>query len=499
MSSQCSRTSTPEKQAPAASLYKAITGADPPRGQKLPAPEPLTEAMKLRLNEVDVRWVEKRLQEKATKEAELRQVRQELQRMRKNESTRQSRQKKRALDDSYHEYAEGFTLRFRPPMITYVDVFGLDEQKAAMKELIGGPLEFPDIYFGPMALPARVLCYGGPGNGKTRFAEATAGEFKITNFISLTAADILAGQVGAAARRARDLFEALRQKQPALLFIDEADSLLAARHNGSRDNAGNSDQVGVLLAELSNALEADRHVHVMVAMNRTSELDGSAPRRFPTKLQFPNPEKEDVRRIWQQTWAGCRKTTSISESDYTEILRQWSPISFDGCQTIAVQAALRACRNYTKGDPVPVITKKHLRAALCKYHEDDEGLELEQHGSSLDDHSYLSRRLPATTTRSRSSSITSRAASHTSQLQAGSSSSQKGGNGSTTGGTVVGRCMFCKKQNLNGFNLAQHLFAAHKEELDEGCRDFCVDEYRNARMAPPMDLLPLPQKKRQKK
>jgi hypothetical protein len=468
-------------------------------------PEALPTRLKGMVDEIHGTWIEKRLRLKAEVEAKLAETKEELRLLKRREADRVRKAKKRAYKDGpakpadeEADYAELFSARFQSPRWTFDDVLGLDAQKDLMHEIIGLPQLLPEAYTGPLAAPAHMLLKGPPGNGKTLFAEAVAGQYGITNFLSLTAADLLGGTVGASARRTAGLFRALRENTPALLFIDEADSLLASRHNGTVDNAGNSDQVGVLLAEISRTMTNFDEVHVLVAMNSTTELDRGAHRRFPHKVLFSNPKIEAIRGIWERTWKGLKREILISEGEYDDAIRGLNTICYDGCQTIAVNAVRTSLRSYQKGEKLPPIKIEHLRLGITRYYESEEIIaeppaarataDIADAGLTGDDLSdinlagidvnlYSALFPPATN--SRASSLASYRAAETDRPPAAV--------------PIAGCCPFnCGKRDVTGFNLAQHLSSRHLGLLDEVYKEFCLEEFRRAGKAAPMDLLVQP-------
>ena len=112
--------------------------------------------------------------------------------------------------------------------VSFDDVAGVDEAKAELQEVIGflkDPKEFGRL---GGRMPRGVLLVGPPGTGKTMLARAVAGEAGVP-FFSISGSQFVEMFVGVGAARVRDLFEQARQRAPAIIFIDELDSLGRAR------------------------------------------------------------------------------------------------------------------------------------------------------------------------------------------------------------------------------------------------------------------------------
>jgi cell division protease FtsH len=111
-----------------------------------------------------------------------------------------------------------------PDKVTFGDVAGIDEAENELVEIVDF-LKAPDKYtrLGGTA-PKGVLLIGAPGTGKTLLARAVAGEASVP-FFSMSGAEFVEMIVGVGAARVRDLFKQARESAPAIIFIDEIDSI----------------------------------------------------------------------------------------------------------------------------------------------------------------------------------------------------------------------------------------------------------------------------------
>ncbi len=121
--------------------------------------------------------------------------------------------------------------------VTFADVAGQDAAVTELKE-IGDFLADPERFTRLGAtVPKGILLYGPPGCGKTLLARAVAGESGAA-FYSISGSDFVELYAGVGAARVRDLFKEARENAPAIIFIDELDSVGRRRTGGSIGWAG---------------------------------------------------------------------------------------------------------------------------------------------------------------------------------------------------------------------------------------------------------------------
>ena len=178
--------------------------------------------------------------------------------------------------------------------VTFADVAGVDEAKTELKEVVDF-LKEPQRYGRLGArVPKGILLVGPPGTGKTLLARAVAGEAGVP-FFSISGSEFVEMFVGVGAARVRDLFEQARQKAPAIIFIDELDSLGRARASvglgGGHDEKEQT--LNQLLAEL-DGFDPTTGVVLLAATNRPEILDPALLRagRFDRQILVDRPEKK---------------------------------------------------------------------------------------------------------------------------------------------------------------------------------------------------------------
>ncbi len=177
--------------------------------------------------------------------------------------------------------------------VTFADVAGVDEAKEELIEIVNF-LKDPEGYgrLGGRA-PKGILLVGPPGTGKTLLARAVAGEAGVP-FFSISGSEFVEMFVGVGAARVRDLFEQARKLAPAIVFIDELDSLGRARGAYSLGGHDEKEQtLNQLLAEL-DGFDPKGGVVLLAATNRPEILDPALLRagRFDRQVLVDRPDKK---------------------------------------------------------------------------------------------------------------------------------------------------------------------------------------------------------------
>ncbi|MFF2010798.1 ATP-dependent zinc metalloprotease FtsH [Streptomyces sp. NPDC058195] len=176
---------------------------------------------------------------------------------------------------------------------TFEDVAGIDEVEGELNDVVDF-LKNPQAYRRMGArMPGGVLLAGPPGTGKTLLARAVAGEAGVP-FFSASASEFIEMIVGVGAGRVRELFAEARKVAPAIVFIDEIDTIGRARSGGS--GMGGHDEreqtLNQILTEM-DGFSGSEGVVVLAATNRADVLDPALtrPGRFDRIVQVSPPDR----------------------------------------------------------------------------------------------------------------------------------------------------------------------------------------------------------------
>ena len=180
------------------------------------------------------------------------------------------------------------------PQIEYSSIGGLDDQIRELKEAIELPFENPEAFSNlGIEPPKGVLLTGPPGTGKTMLAKAVANSTNAT-FLGLVGAELAQKYIGEGGRMVRELFEMARQKAPAIIFIDEIDSIGSKRLDTA--TSGDREVQRTLMQLLSeiDGFESLDNVKIIAATNRPELLDAALlrPGRFDRIIEIPIPDSE---------------------------------------------------------------------------------------------------------------------------------------------------------------------------------------------------------------
>ena len=148
--------------------------------------------------------------------------------------------------------------------------------------------------------PRGVLLYGPPGTGKTMLAKAVA-HHTTAAFIRVVGSEFVQKYLSEGPRMVRDVFRLAKENAPAIIFIDEVDSIATARFDA---HTGADREVQRILMELLNQMDGfDQTVNVKVIMatNRADTLDPALlrPGRLDRKIECPHPDRRQKRLVFQ--------------------------------------------------------------------------------------------------------------------------------------------------------------------------------------------------------
>ena len=259
--------------------------------------------------------------------------------------------------------------------VTYEDVGGMKEVVERVRELIELPLKHPEL-FRKLGIepPKGVLLYGPPGCGKTLLAKAVATESD-AYFIAINGPEIMSKYYGESEQRLREIFEEARKNAPAIIFIDEIDSIAPKREEviGEVEK-----RVVAQLLTLMDGLQERGKIVVIGATNRIEAVDPALrrPGRFDREIEIPMPNKQGRLEILQIHTRNVPLAEDVNLAKLAEMTH-----GFTGADLAALvkEAALNAIKRVLNGvnidDEIPpevyndlVVNMSDLMNALKTVH-----------------------------------------------------------------------------------------------------------------------------------
>lgn len=173
--------------------------------------------------------------------------------------------------------------------VGYDDIGGCRKQMAQIRELVELPLRHPQLFKSIGIKPPRgILLYGPPGTGKTLMARAVANETG-SFFFLINGPEIMSKMAGESESNLRKAFEEAEKNSPAIIFIDEIDSIAPKR---DKTNGEVERRVVSQLLTLMDGMKARSNIVVMAATNRPNSIDPALRRfgRFDREVDIGIPD-----------------------------------------------------------------------------------------------------------------------------------------------------------------------------------------------------------------
>lgn len=266
--------------------------------------------------------------------------------------------------------------------VKFSDVAGIKEEKTELSEIVDylkNPAKYAEM---GARTPKGVILYGPPGTGKTLLAKAVAGEAGVA-FLQISGSQFEDMLVGVGAKRVRDLFAKARKAAPAIIFIDEIDSV-ASKRGKNEFGGGLADQtINQLLAEM-DGFNTSTGIVVIAATNRLDVLDEAIlrPGRFDRHIQVNLPdikEREEILKIHSRNkniskkvslYDIARRTPGFSGAQLENVLNEATLLAVRNNQTTITEADIDEAIDRVLAGPAKksrVIAKEERK--LIAYHE----------------------------------------------------------------------------------------------------------------------------------
>ena len=243
------------------------------------------------------------------------------------------------------------------PEVTWDEVGGLEEVKDRLKESVEWPLTKPELFehFG-IKPPRGIVLFGAPGTGKTLLAKAIANEAQ-ANFISIKGPEMISKWVGESERGIREIFKKAKQSAPAIIFLDEFESIASMRSSSATEGSDVGNRVVNQLLASMDGVESLDGVIIVAATNRPEMIDPALLRsgRFERVLHVPPPDEAAREVIFKIHSEGM----PLSKFSLKDIIGGLDGFTGADIEAVCREAALICMRANKKK-----VTKTHFEEAI---------------------------------------------------------------------------------------------------------------------------------------
>ncbi|MFB6291199.1 MAG: CDC48 family AAA ATPase [Candidatus Bipolaricaulia bacterium] len=224
--------------------------------------------------------------------------------------------------------------------VTYEDIGGLEDVLQKIREMVELPLKNPEL-FDRLGIdpPKGVLLHGPPGTGKTLLAKAVANETD-AHFTSINGPEIMSKYYGESEQQLRNVFEEASENSPAIIFIDELDSLGVKREEATGEVER---RVVAQLLSLMDGLKPRENVVVIAATNRVDAIDEALrrPGRFDREIMVGVPGTEGRKQIFMIHTRGMPLADDLDLDEFIELTYGFTGSDIEA---LARESAMNALR-----------------------------------------------------------------------------------------------------------------------------------------------------------
>ena len=229
------------------------------------------------------------------------------------------------------------------PAVTYEDIGGLDDELEQVREMTELPMRHPEL-FGTLGIepPKGVLLHGPPGTGKTLIAKAVATEID-AHFQTISGPEIMSKYYGESEEQLREVFEEAEENAPAIVFIDELDSIAPKREEASGDVER---RVVAQLLSIMDGLEERGQITVIGTTNRVDAVDPALrrPGRFDREIEVGVPDQDGREEILRIHTRGMPLGDGVNLKGYAETTQGFVGADLENLAKESAMGALRRIR-----------------------------------------------------------------------------------------------------------------------------------------------------------
>jgi transitional endoplasmic reticulum ATPase len=226
--------------------------------------------------------------------------------------------------------------------ITYEDIGGLQNEIQRVREMVELPMKHPQI-FRKLGIepPQGVLLHGPPGTGKTLLAKAVANETS-ASFFSIAGPEIISKYYGESEQQLREIFEDASEESPAIIFIDELDSIAPKREAVTGEVER---RVVAQLLTMMDGLESRGQVIVIAATNRVDSVDPALrrPGRFDREIEIGVPDETGRKEILQVHTRGMPLSDDVNLG---ELAAETHGFVGADIESLTKESAMKSLRRY---------------------------------------------------------------------------------------------------------------------------------------------------------
>lgn len=255
----------------------------------------------------------------------------------------------------------------------YDSVGGCGKTIQLIRELVEMPLRFPELWTtAGVPTPKGVLLHGPPGCGKTLIANALVEETG-AHVVIINGPEIMARKGGESEANLRQAFEEAQAKAPAIIFMDELDSIAPKRDQAQGET---EKRIVSQLLTLMDSLKSSSNVMVVGATNRPNVIESALrrPGRFDRELEIAIPDEDGRHEILQIKTRDMKLDPSV---DLFQIARDTHGFVGADLSQLSLESGIQCIRSNVKNfdvdseEPIPedaleslVVNNDHFLHAL---------------------------------------------------------------------------------------------------------------------------------------
>jgi len=248
---------------------------------------------------------------------------------------------------------------YNPTEIGWDDIGGLTKQINQLRELVETPLKHPELFSTVGINPPRgVLLHGPAGCGKTMIGQALSTESGAFFFL-INGPEVISGKAGESESHLRRCFEEAEKNQPAIIWIDEVDTIAPKR---DKANGESEKRIVSQMLTLMDGITAEKQIMVVAATSKPNDIDGALRRfgRFSREIEITSPDENGR---WEILKIKCRNMALADDVDLKKIAHDTHGYTGGDLAQLALEAGLQAVRGQLH---MVDIDADELDDAVCK-------------------------------------------------------------------------------------------------------------------------------------